>query len=65
MNKFKLKNFYNPTLPFPTRPVQIQDETIEVYVIPDKKKAEVLEKLYPFIPVPALDEEIYMQIKNL
>lgn len=58
MNKFNQKNFYNKRLPFPTRIVQIQSETIEVYVIPEAKKAEVLKKLYPFIPVPSLDEEM-------
>ena len=58
MNKLKRKNFYDARLPYPTRTVQIQSETIEVYVIPEEKKAEVLEKLYPFIPVPALDEEM-------
>ncbi|UCC40390.1 MAG: hypothetical protein JSV96_02770 [Candidatus Aminicenantes bacterium] len=46
-------------LPFPTRTVPAVGEMIEVYVIPDVKKAEVLEELYPFIPVPSLNEEMY------
>ena len=46
-------------LPFPTRTVHAVGGMIEVYVIPDEKKAQVLEELYPFIPVPSLDEEMY------
>lgn len=59
MVKFKRKNFYDARLPFLTRTVQIQGDNIEMYVIPDEKKAAVLKELYPFIPVPALDEEMY------
>ena len=44
-------------LPYPTRPLKVQGGTVEEYVIPDDKKAEVLEQLYIFEPVPALDEE--------
>ena len=58
MNKSKLKIYFDARLPFPTRTVQIQGATIEVYIIPEEKKAEVLKKLYPFIPVPSLDEEM-------
>jgi hypothetical protein len=44
-------------LPYPTRPLKVQGAIVEEYVIPDTKKAEVLEILYPFLPIPALDEE--------
>lgn len=44
-------------LPYPTRPLKVQGGTVEEYIIPDEKKAEVLEQLYIFSPVPALDEE--------
>lgn len=44
-------------LPFPTRPLEVQGGTVEEYVIPDEKRAEVLEQLYIFDPVPGLDEE--------
>lgn len=53
------KDLIEPRLPFPTRTLQVPGGNIEVYVIPDGKKGEVLEKLYPFIPVPSLDEERY------
>lgn len=43
-------------LPFPTIPHQCWGETIEEYVIPDNRRAEVLDLLYPFYPVPGLDE---------
>ena len=46
-------------LPFPTRRVRSGDREIEEYVIPEASKAEVLRDLYPFEPVPALDEERY------
>ncbi len=55
----KKKDFGNVRLPFPTRTVHAVGGMIEVYVIPDEKKAEVLEELYPFIPIPCLDEEMY------
>ncbi len=45
----------DPRLPFPTRPLKVGDATVEEYVIPEDKKAEVLEQLYPFTPVPSLD----------
>ncbi len=48
-----------PGLPFPTRPLEIRGDIIEEYVIPDDKKKMVLEEMYPFIPVPSLDEELY------
>lgn len=44
-------------LPYPTRPLKVQGGTVEEYVIPDEKRSDVLEQLYIFDPVPALDEE--------
>jgi len=44
-------------LPFPTRSLEVQGGTVEEYIIPNEKKAEVLEQLYIFEPVPGLDEE--------
>jgi len=55
----KKKYLGNARLPFHTRTVRAVGGMVEVYVIPDDKKAEVLEELYPFIPVPSLDEEMY------
>lgn len=46
-------------LPYPTRPLKCQGGIVEEYVIPEEKKAEVLEQLYIFEPVPSLDEELY------
>lgn len=46
-------------LPFPTRPLEVQGGTVEEYIIPDEKRAEVLDQLYIFEPVPDLDEERY------
>lgn len=43
-------------LPFPTHLVQTRLGPVEVYEIPDKKKAAVLRKLYPFKPVPGLED---------
>ncbi len=47
----------DPRLPFPTRPLKVHGGTVEEYVIPDEKKAEVLKELYLSTPVPSLDEE--------
>ncbi|NLL82819.1 MAG: hypothetical protein GX230_01085 [Lentisphaerae bacterium] len=44
-------------LPFPTRPLKVVGGVVEEYIIPDDKKAEVLELLYISTPVPDLDEE--------
>ena len=46
-------------LPFPTRPLKVQRGTVEEYLIPDDKRAEVLKQLYIFAPVPSLDEELF------
>lgn len=43
-------------LPYPTRLLDVQGGTVEEYIIPDNKKAEVLEQLYLFSPVPELDD---------
>ena len=43
-------------LPFPTVKHYFGNEVVEEYVIPDDKKAEVLEALFIFEPVPGLDE---------
>lgn len=32
---------------------------VDVYDIPDSKKAEILEELYPFAPSPRLDDTIF------
>ena len=45
-------------LPFPTRPLKVQGGVIEEYIIPDKYREDVLRLLYPFIPVPSLDDEM-------
>ena len=44
-------------LPYPTRPLKIQGDIVEEYVIPDDKKAEVLRELYVYESVPSLDDE--------
>ncbi len=46
-------------LPYPTRPLKVHGGTVEEYIIPEDKKAEVLESLYLSDPVPSLDEELF------
>jgi len=46
-------------LPFPTRPMKVLNGTVEEYIIPADRKAEVLDQLYLFDPVPSLDDELY------
>jgi len=55
----KLRFPKDARLPFPTRIIQLRNETIELYEIPYAKKATVLKALYPFIPKPSLDDEMY------
>ncbi len=43
-------------LPFPTKPLIINGVEIEEYIIPEGKKRTVLEAMYPFIPLPSLDD---------
>ena len=44
------------TLPYPTRKVDVAGEMIEEYIIPESDRGEVLDMLYPFSPVPSLDD---------
>jgi len=53
------EDFIEPRLPFPLRRRPAAGGTVDVYVIPDDKKQAVLMELYPFAPVPSLDEEVY------
>lgn len=48
-------NLTQERLPYPTRPLEVQGGTVEEYIIPADKKAEVLKQLYFFIPVPSLN----------
>jgi len=49
----------DPRLPFPTKPCVINGIEVEEYIIPEEKKEQVLRALYPFFPLPSLDEERY------
>jgi hypothetical protein len=44
-------------LPFPTKPCFINGIKVEEYIIPEEKKEQVFKALYPFFPLPSLDEE--------
>ena len=50
------KIFYDERLSFPTKLVKVPGGKVEVYIIPDEKKGEVLKTIYPFIPVPSLED---------
>ena len=52
------QNLYDERLPFPTKLVRAPGGVVEEYIIPYDKKEEVLKKLYPFIPVPSLEDEM-------
>ena len=52
------QNFYDQRLPFPTKLVRAPGGVVEEYIIPYDKKEEVLKKLYPFIPIPSLEDEM-------
>jgi hypothetical protein len=44
-------------LPFPTKPLSLNGITVEEYLVPEEQKELVLRALYPFIPLPSMDEE--------
>jgi hypothetical protein len=56
---FKNRKVRLPRLPYPTRPVAAAEGDVDEYLIPDGEKARVLDSLYPFDPVPGLDETMY------
>jgi hypothetical protein len=56
---FKKRKIDQPRLAYPTRRVAEVAEAVEEYVIPTEEKARVLEELYPFEPVPALNEMMF------
>ncbi len=45
-----------PRLSYPTRTVQVGRDAVEEYLIPEGDKAAVLKQLYPFKPLPSLDD---------
>ncbi len=45
-------------LPFPTRSIIVPGGYVDEYIIPADKRQEVLKKLYPFVPVPSLDDTL-------
>jgi hypothetical protein len=49
-------DFFEPRLPFPLKNVSAAWGPVDVYVIPDDQKQAVLKKLYPFTPVPGLED---------
>ncbi len=52
----RFDQLHDQRLPFPTRPLKVHGGIIEEYIIPDDHKEVVLRLLYPFVPVPSLDE---------
>ena len=48
------RSFFEQILPFPLRTVRTSWGTVGVYEIPEDQKKAVLEKLYPFHPIPSL-----------
>ena len=45
-------------LPYPTRPLKVQGGVVEEYIIPKADREKVFKNLYPFLPVPTLDQEM-------
>jgi hypothetical protein len=48
-----------PRLGYPSRMVPFRGSMVEEYVIPDEDRDLLLDQLYPFEPVPALDDRMY------
>ncbi len=48
-----------PRLPYPTQSRPAAWGTMEVYEIPEKDKAVILAALFPFLPVPSLEDTMF------
>jgi len=47
-------------LPYPTKPLTLPNgDIVEEFIIPEEDKEIVLERLYPFSPIPKLDDVVY------
>ena len=56
---FKNRRIDLPRLPYPTRIIGTGASAIEEYIIPDEARGRVLDWLYPFEPLPGLDETMF------
>jgi hypothetical protein len=54
----KKKSTADPRLPFKTRIVQTSTGPVEVYIIPEEKKEEVLRQLFIYRDVPKLSKVV-------
>jgi hypothetical protein len=52
----RIGDFADPILPFPLRPMNSRRGVIFVYEIPEERRADILEQLYPFRPLPDLED---------
>ncbi len=50
--------YEDPRLPFETKIVPTDTGPVEVYIIPEEKKLEVLKLLYIFTPVPSMNKTV-------
>lgn len=48
-----------PRLGYPVRKMAFGGMSLEEYIIPDEDRARVLDELYPFEPVPGLNERMF------
>lgn len=56
---FDDENPIEERLPYPTKPMYFADGSyVEEFIIPDEDKEIVLEQLYPFSPIPNLNDEM-------
>lgn len=56
---FKKRRIDLPRLPYPTRIIGTGASAIEEYIIPEEARGRVLDRLYPFEPLPGLDETMF------
>jgi len=53
-----MEGYSDERLPYPTHPLQTSGGAVEEYVIPAGERETVFRMLYPFLPVPSLDDEM-------
>lgn len=56
-----IESYREEPLPFPRHPLHLKahNRMVEEFVIPEDRREEILNTLYPFLPVPSLDDVMF------
>lgn len=53
-----IKGYGDERLPYGTRLLEVPSGEVEEYIIPEEDRAKVFRILYPFLPIPSMDQEM-------